>query len=91
MNRKIISFVGLLLFVGVVAFNMQMVNSTNESNELVMDNIEALASGGVECTSECTNYPNCTIKISCDAICVEHDNYFVCGTTTYECSKLCDL
>ena len=43
MKRKIISFVGLLLFVGVVAFNMQMVNSNNESNELVMENIEALA------------------------------------------------
>jgi hypothetical protein len=49
MKRKIISFVGLFLFVGVVAFNMQMVNSNEQGQGLILENIEAIASSSVDC------------------------------------------
>ena len=47
MKKKIISFVGLLLFVGVVAFNMQMVSSNVQTSKVTLENIEALASTAI--------------------------------------------
>ena len=45
MKRKIISFIGLALFVGAVALNVQMTNS-NKQDEVILKNIEVIASGG---------------------------------------------
>ncbi|MBS3742275.1 MAG: hypothetical protein KGY74_09160 [Candidatus Cloacimonetes bacterium] len=65
MKRKIISFVGLLLFVGVVAFNMQMVNSNNQSNKIKLKNVKALATS-VACYWYCDNmYGGDTYFIDC--------------------------
>jgi len=44
MKKKVISFIGLLLFVGVVAFNMHVVDSSDHTSEVTLENIEALAS-----------------------------------------------
>jgi len=44
MKRKIISFFGLALFVGAVAFNMHLTNSNIQANDLLLKNVEALAS-----------------------------------------------
>ncbi|MBS3775756.1 MAG: hypothetical protein KGY70_11250 [Bacteroidales bacterium] len=49
MKKKIISFVGLLLFVGVVAYNVYMANSSNLAYKLNLTNIEAVASGSAIC------------------------------------------
>jgi len=46
MKKKIISFVGLALFVGAVAFNVQMTNSNKQGNEVILKNIDVIASTG---------------------------------------------
>ena len=56
MKKKIISFIGLLLFVGVVAFNMQMVSSNDQANEIRVENIEALASSSGECCAATADF-----------------------------------
>jgi hypothetical protein len=59
MKRKIISFVGLILFVGVVALNLNTISTDNQSNEVLLKNIEAIASGGgyeVDCYPEQTSW-----------------------------------
>jgi hypothetical protein len=70
MKRKIISFVGLLLFVGVVVFNMHVVNSKKQVNELEMENIQALA-------SESGDYVCCKPR---DVKCVVGPDLVVWGT-----------
>ena len=45
MKKKIISCIATLLFIGAVAFNMQIVNSNNQTSEVTLENIEAMASG----------------------------------------------
>mgnify|MGYP006286232919 FL=1 len=49
MKRKIISFIGLALFVGAVAFNVQMTNSNSQTNTVKVKKIEALASTSTVC------------------------------------------
>jgi hypothetical protein len=44
MKRKIISSVGLLLFVGMVAFNAHLVTSNNQTSQVDLMTIEAQAS-----------------------------------------------
>ena len=51
MKKKIISFIGLALFVGAVALNVKVTNSDSQINELTLENvtlenIEAMASAG---------------------------------------------
>jgi len=58
MKKKVISFIGLALFVGGVAFNMQMVNSNDQANDVVLENIEALADGSVSAGCLCMYQPN---------------------------------
>ena len=55
MKKKVISFIGLALFVGAVAFNVQMTNSNKQGNEVILKNIEALASGS---EAYCKNLPS---------------------------------
>lgn len=43
MKKKIIGFIGLTFFVGVVAFNVYMTNSSSQANEITLENVEALA------------------------------------------------
>jgi hypothetical protein len=68
MKRKIISFIGLLLFVGVVAFNAQLINKNPQLNEIKLKNIEALSSGGDTCESLDCNRERC----------YNHENYTRC-------------
>jgi len=42
MKKKIISMIGLALFVGAVAFNVQMNLSNNQTSDVTLNNIEAL-------------------------------------------------
>jgi len=58
MKKKIISFVGLALFIGAVAFNVQMVNSNDQVNDVVLENIEALADGSVSAGCLCMTQPD---------------------------------
>jgi len=46
MKKKVISFIGLALFIGAVAFNVQMTNSNKQGSEVILKNIEVIASGG---------------------------------------------
>lgn len=49
MNRKILSLIALLLFVGVMIFNVNTIYNKEQTNELILENIEALASSGECC------------------------------------------
>ena len=48
MKRKVISIIGLALFVGAVAFNVQMNSANNQTNDVTLKNIEALTASAEE-------------------------------------------
>jgi len=50
MKKKIISFVGLALFVGAVALNVQM---TNQTDDVTLKNIEALSASAESSGGNC--------------------------------------
>jgi hypothetical protein len=49
MKKKIITFIGLALFVGAIVFNVQMTNSNKQSNEVILENIASAATSGYTC------------------------------------------
>jgi hypothetical protein len=72
MKKKIISMIGLALFVGAVAFNVNTVNNNEQKNEVMLKNIEALAGtiGESELTGpreevECASWPLKKHKMVC--------------------------
>jgi hypothetical protein len=53
MKRKVISIIGLALFVGAIAFNVHMNAVNNDQlSDVTLKNIEALAAPGDEMTEE---------------------------------------
>jgi len=83
MKKKIITLIGLALFVGAVAYNMQIVNLNDHSNKLTLDKIEAIASGGGECECECPDgNGSCTGTESCDC---SSDWILYCDDVTVYC------
>jgi len=48
MKKKFLSFIGLVLFIGAVAFNLQINSSTNQASDLTLKNIEALTASAEE-------------------------------------------
>jgi len=78
MKKKIISFICLVLFVGAVAFNIQTLNSNDQTNELVLENVEALASMS-DCDGDyCSNF-------HCEACCSDGEAY--CNLLECGCDK----
>ena len=57
-KKKIITLIGLALFVGGIVFNMHMVHSNDQVNDVVLENIDALASGSVSAGCLCMYQPD---------------------------------
>jgi hypothetical protein len=55
MKKKIISMIGLALFVGAVAFNFQMNSDNNQNRGMTMSNLAALTASAQEIDPECPN------------------------------------
>ena len=53
MKRKVISIIGLALFVGAVAFNFQMNSANNQTRNVTLKNIEALTASAQEVGTGC--------------------------------------
>jgi hypothetical protein len=85
MKKKIISFIGLALFVGVVLFNLHM---TNQTDDVTLKNIEAVTasasgSGG-------GGWPNCCDEIWTVTYSGGTDTYVECTTGgNYKCPLCC--
>jgi hypothetical protein len=56
MKKKIISMIGLALFVGAVAFNVQMNSDKNQNRVMIMSNLAALTASAQEIDEECPDY-----------------------------------
>ena len=87
MIKRIFSFLlgSTLVFISFYNVNILPSAATNTIS------LGFLSSQAVVCSSECATYPDCTIRMDCSSICIEHSDSFQCGTLVYECSKLCDL
>ena len=78
MKRKAILIIGLALFVGVVAFNVQMNLSNNQTSDVTLNNIEALTASAEEsgdCITECASGIIFTVVgsvLACDGGCECH-------------------
>ena len=74
MKKKIISFIGLALFVGAVALNVKVTNNDSQINELTIENVKALESSSIEPPDNCTygGRYHCALFPDTDAVWWEH-------------------
>lgn len=86
MKKQILSFIGLALFVGAVAFNLQTNSSGNQQGEVTLKSIKVLTATASEasCTCYCDDdNGECTGYESCD--CSMSDWYIICDDITTQC------
>lgn len=82
----------LKLFAGSVLSFLFVYNVGFTANKDSGDiSLDILSSQAVVCSSECTNYSDCTISMDCTELCASHSNYFKCGLSTYTCESGCKL
>ena len=85
MKKKIFSLLIGSVLTFLLIYNVGIVTNTTSASVT----LDFLSSQAIECSSECTSYPDCTAKMDCDGLCVEHSNYFQCDGTDYYCSEIC--
>ena len=62
MKKKIISIIGLALFMGAVVFNVQMNNLDQQDSKLTLSEIAMASTNSVEkvtCSTYCAEVPGC--------------------------------
>jgi hypothetical protein len=84
MKKKIISFIGLALFVGVVLFNLHM---TNQTDDVTLKNIEAVTASA---SGTSGGYAGCCDEIWTVTRQIGLDPYIKCETGgNYKCDFCC--
>ncbi len=87
MKRKVLILIGLALFVGAVAFNLQMNSINEQTSNLTLKQLEATAynlDGEAYCECECDDGNGmCRGYESCD--CSQSSWYVVCDNITTYC------
>ena len=86
MEKKIFRFLAGSILMLLLIYNVGIVSNATS----VSVTLDFLSSQAIECSSECCSYPDCTAKMNCDGLCVEHSDYFQCDGTNYYCSIICE-
>lgn len=68
MKRKLISIIGLGLFVCAIGFNSQINSTDNKQDEVTLNSIKILTASASEasCTCKCEDGSSCTGYETCD-------------------------
>jgi hypothetical protein len=92
MKKKIISIIGLALFVGAIAFNLQMNSGNNDQlSDVTLKNIEAMAAPGGE---DDDGDSDCEMSVTCGTtVCVvmHAKNRFLARGCKKKCDYTCTV
>ena len=83
MKKNFLSFIGLLLFIGAIAFNLQMNSSNNQISNVTLKNIEVLTASAEESSTD-KKYDAYSCSCFIDGDNTDFNNFVGVSTTCYE-------